>query len=704
MRKQFFLDCLIFLCYTFSYIFSEVYMCTYINKHTKFNLFLFSILFSFISALSCTSVHLTNGTTTTFNNTGAICDITDSILLTHSTNLELKSESSICSVINSSQSVHIATNYSDHRWMYFDCTINNISNNSANCFISYYNSSGKLLGTSSVLLRNGYNLISTPHCSFSKITIKPFPGNNLFYNLSKVHFREKPPMYTASDFLSLFSILFILFSGMCLVFSFFYYRHQFSPAKNVYSNLPLVYQSSYQHLSGLFSTSNKYISVLRLFILCMLFLFLNFANLNNLFFDEQKHRVIILIICFFLVALILLFIPESRKNASVNWNNPLVVSYFIFWIMVCISDFIVPKFLPFYGYIMIFLMGFLFFIWSKSNVEGIAHILCSSIEIIYLLNIVYCFLFQPYTGYRYTGAYNNPNPYAFFLTIVGIVIECQLEYYLKKAALRIWTLLRYVCELCLLIFFLFLTQSVTATLALLIASILWLVRNFKYITSYYHHRLLHLAAAFLVCLPVVVICSHWILLHITPQIVPADTVTGQQETMLFPFTTTVNAATTNTSFQPTRIAEKLFRSTSFSNLLSDRNYFYIFYLRNMNLFGHYYRPTMYGLGNAAGSYAHNGFLSVAYTYGVYTVIPYFFMLFYYGKYALRYYRQNHSSRYAFFPLGIFVVFFIENLSDNVDTPFHWIVWFVFTFTMGLLFQTPKSSYAQNNAQNKPESH
>lgn len=174
--------------------------------------------------------------------------------------------------------------------------------------------------------------------------------------------------------------------------------------------------------------------------------------------------------------------------------------------------------------------------------------------------------------------------------------------------------------------------------------------------------------------------------------------------MLFPFTTTVNAATTNTSFQPTRIAEKLFRSTSFSNLLSDRNYFYIFYLRNMNLFGHYYRPTMYGLGNAAGSYAHNGFLSVAYTYGVYTVIPYFFMLFYYGKYALRYYRQNHSSRYAFFPLGIFVVFFIENLSDNVDTPLHWIVWFVFTFTMGLLFQTPNSSYAQNIAQNKPESH
>lgn len=674
-------------------------MRTYLSNKKNIFFIILSILISLISALSVSSILLTNGSLQRFNNTGATCDITEDSLLSNNSNLTLDSNNKI-NILDKTLPIYIQTNHSDYNWNYFECKIDGISDSSTNCLISYYNKDDILLSTSSIALQNGHNIISIPVCSFSKIAIKAFSGHELSFSISNIHLRKQYPLYTANNFVAYFLILSILFIIICIVFFHLYNKYCFWHNHNLLSKLLRGYQACYHRLSIHKPASQKLLSTMQILILCTLFLFLNYANLNSLFFDKNNHRFIMLILCFLIIILSLFSIPKSDPAKVVIWKNPLVNCYFIFWIMTCISDFIVSKYLPFYGYIMISIMGFLFYIWSKSNTEDTMHILCSSIEIIYLLNIVYCFLFQPYTGYRYVGAYNNPNPYAFFLTICGIAIACQLEYYLKHKSIRKRTLFRYTIELCLLLFFLFLTQSVTSFFALTIAGLFWIIRNFKYITSYYHHRLLHILFAFVICMPVITVCANWIVRNTPIQLAASNDFMTQYVSMPFHFGTTVNAATNDPALSSTRIFDKLFSSNSISTLLTGRNYYYMGYLRNMNLFGHYYRPTMYGLGNAAGSYAHNGFLSVAYTYGVYTVIPYFFMLFYYGKYAFRYYKNNQNSRYAFFPLGIFIVFFIENLSDNVDTPFHWIVWFIFTFTMGLLFQNPE----QKPTQNTPDSH
>lgn len=69
---------------------------------------------------------------------------------------------------------------------------------------------------------------------------------------------------------------------------------------------------------------------------------------------------------------------------------------------------------------------------------------------------------------------------------------------------------------------------------------------------------------------------------------------------------------------------------------------------------------------------------------------------YYFHYAFQYLRHSQmADGFSFFPFSVFVVFFLENLMDNVDTPFHWIVWFIFIFVGGVLFSTPQPAHRKH---------
>ena len=103
----------------------------------------------------------------------------------------------------------------------------------------------------------------------------------------------------------------------------------------------------------------------------------------------------------------------------------------------------------------------------------------------------------------------------------------------------------------------------------------------------------------------------------------------------------------------------------------------------MSLFGHAKRATVYGSNINS---AHNGILAYAHMYGVYTIIPYIMMFVGYFFQAFKYCkRAENKNYYACLPMIICVVFLLENMMDNVDTPFHWIVWFVFILLGGFLF-------------------
>lgn len=660
-------------------------------------------LFSVITGFSLSAVCLTGGTLSEFNNAGKICDASNSAMYYSASDLAYDTTNNTYTATSSSASIFISTNYKDYSWNYIDLTFSKTTQNSISCIITYLDNSGRTLGSSSLYLGKGRNLISGPQFAFSKIKLKLYNLTDSSFLIDKIHFRENLPLYTAKEFWgysAIFSIITLLLSSFLFVF--------FTPLKrtlNWYCPIHalqslFIKMGSMNHFCQ--SITKKKQSIFRTTLLVFIYGLLTVINLNGYFFSKDSHSYVILLLCALLLLLAALSPCASLKY--VNWKNPLVASYFIFWLLCCISDFIISKRLPFYGYIMIFLMAFLFFIWSNiGNKDIILKDICRSIEISFIISTIYCLLFRPLMdNYRYCGAYNNPNPYAFYLTIVAIVLLCELEFYLKNSNLKKYHLLWYLLELCAVLYLLFITQGVTAICALFIACMIWLIRNFKYITRAFQHRLLHIVLSFFICMPLMCISLNWGLRNIP--VLFDHTITYESEVYadksdsIFSLSMPVYAAEQNEPLKSSssRIYNKLFESNSLNQLTSGRTYFYIGYLRNMNLFGHNYRPTLYGLNNANGSYAHNGFLAVAYNYGIFTIIPYFFMLMFYFIYSVRFYRNNAISRYAFLPLGIFVVFFIENMSDNVDTPFHWIVWYIFTFLLGLLFSTPKSLPDRND--------
>ena len=81
-------------------------------------------------------------------------------------------------------------------------------------------------------------------------------------------------------------------------------------------------------------------------------------------------------------------------------------------------------------------------------------------------------------------------------------------------------------------------------------------------------------------------------------------------------------------------------------LFRSRTLYYLDYIREMNLFGHYYHAKNWG----DYIYPHNGVLEIMYRYGIFAGIPYVIMVavsFWYGFMYAR--KKSNYTAYKIFP-------------------------------------------------------
>ena len=170
----------------------------------------------------------------------------------------------------------------------------------------------------------------------------------------------------------------------------------------------------------------------------------------------HAYTMFVLIGCMLLIAGLNIRKPLKYRN----WNNLLVISWIVLWVLACISDFIVTKkksaYFSFYGYFILFPTGFLFFVWNnQENREKMLWQLLKALEITFVLCVVYCLMFRPETdGYRYKGFYTNPNPFGLYMAVMIGVFLCEIDYYIKCKEVKILKILPYAIGLTTAFFFL----------------------------------------------------------------------------------------------------------------------------------------------------------------------------------------------------------------------------------------------------------
>ena len=394
----------------------------------------------------------------------------------------------------------------------------------------------------------------------------------------------------------------------------------------------------------------------------------------------QRRQVVFLGICFLCLA----FLSWEYKRKRINWKNPLVYSWFALWIMTIISDFAVEKRVQNVGILMLGTMAPLYMAWnSMKKPEKLLEDFFAAVRWSYWIGCIFCIFCRVFVpGIRYCGIYKNPNIFARYLATVNIIFLTCLDENLRKEKVKRRILVENMLGLASIWGFLYLTESITSSVAYILQWIVFIWKQFPNEKKRaYWKNLKEMVLIFLCCIVFVAVPGKWCLTNV-PQLLGtsfvfsgevSQTVTGKMS-----LTLTSQAATTG-------ITKRLFRkitSGEWDFLFTGRDEVWKIYIRQWNLFGHEGYLECVG---GRKMHAHNALLQMMHYYGVFIAVPFLVMLYYSLKYSIQIiFGKNQMKMELFFLLAV-VNYIIQGLAEDVATPYFYISWLTYYIAVGGVF-------------------
>ena len=326
--------------------------------------------------------------------------------------------------------------------------------------------------------------------------------------------------------------------------------------------------------------------------------------------------------------------------------------------------------------------GVRFFIFVWNNMEKSSELIedfVRAVHIFFVITTVFCLFCRPEAGeLRYSGFSKNPSVFALYLGTCWAIVLGELEQRIRKGN-KIYKVLPFVAEGCLVMSFCWKSQSACPLLTMVGIAFLWLVKVVRN-TRHRETRKGFIAVIISVCIFIVPIYGGltWGLNNIPESLGTEITFEGEEVEAKINFGNVVYAAEETDRSPQTRLEQK-FSSSTLSLILSGRDYYYRTYLRDMNLWGHKERPEMWG----GRRLPHNAVLGIAHRYGVFAAVPYILMLLAVVIGTFKYAKKN--VKYASIPFFVCVSSIVMSMADNVEQPFIWLPWIGLYLIMGCAF-------------------
>lgn len=562
-------------------------------------------------------------------------------------------------------------NLKDYNYFIFE--IENISTPDADVLFQFYLGE-TLVKEVPLKLNDGKNILDLTDITANTMYMKMFQEQGLSYGVKSVQYRENITEWNSRTFWAVSLLGFLLCITTLFLARWILRRKNISLSITGFiDNLQKVFLKVSEKIGGGI-LPQKTVSICRKSIFFFLISFMNYGERFGVSWQELSRNIKVYSAALLIVA----FISLEKKTKLRNWHHPFALSWF--WMIACmvISFLLIPKRADM-GMIYLLIFGFLFFAWGNmEKPQEMINDLCSAIKWEFWLNMAYsCLFFPEQAGYVYQGIYRNPNIFAIYILVACSVFLTEMvdgkeEKLLKKG----------ISALGLGISFCMIWKSQCrsvmsgAGLAVII-SVYTLLRR----KSLRKKSICLLRGMVLM----VIITAGLFLGHAGINAFPQ-----QQDSMNVLdnssrkkdgdiLTLYAEAA----QLPNNKLIQKIFTSRSLDDFTSGRIGFWKAYLRQMNLIGHEFRAVI----NGKRYLPHNGFLFIAYQYGVLSAIPYLLYLFYYMLYGYRYFMSNREKeKYAGFPFLLIVSVFPFLLLDNLESPFQYEAWFVMYFTTGLLLE------------------
>lgn len=641
--------------------------------------FLTGLIFSFV-----VSAMVMSGSTsiTSFYNVGKVYEIPNSVFRTSDIQNGGHQEVSGKVVLdNGSYGYGIILSGNKDKWNYFCIRLK--ETDPIDWKVVYENHKGTEILSSKgyeCKLYTGMNILRVPKMSFNFIGLTAIGEDGSSFYVKDMQLREKTPVFDGKK-----AVVYILFS--ILIYTFFSTVLLFAWRKSgvridlyswidVLQRLYIIIAEQLKRVKNntLYSKIQKL--PLRLILFVALLLYSAVVEIKGTYFLRFKYHIIIYIIL--LLAISVVSIEEKLRK--IKWNNCLVWSWVILWIMTCVSDFVVSKDFRFIGYVMVFVIGFFIFIWNNMKDRSqMTRDFVYAVHIYFILIMGFCLLCRPeIDGMRYSGFTKNASVFALHLGTFCAVALGELESKLK-AKEKFTKLLPYILEVCVVLVLSWKAQSACPILCIMAISLIWFLRMMCFAIRHKHRTILAKVVLSIVILSLPVYAGiDWGFNHIPQSLGTVISYDDETPVARSQYGMVVYAGDLKEKLKNTRLGQK-FTDTSVSAMISGRDYYYRAYLREINLLGHKKKPVVWGYERLP----HNSVIGISHRYGVFAVVPYVVMLVMTILYTFRY--SKRKERYASIPFYVCMSSILMSMADNVELPFIWLPWIGLYLMMGAVF-------------------
>lgn len=379
-----------------------------------------------------------------------------------------------------------------------------------------------------------------------------------------------------------------------------------------------------------------------------------------------------------LILLVIAFLSREKKLKEIRWTSETARLWLIFWLIVCVSDFIVTKRFRFTGWVMLFVVGFFILVWQQMTYPK--HIIWNflhGVEITAAVGVCYNMIFRlKYDGLLYHGYMRTASDFGIFSSFLGLIFLVELYECLKKEECG-KRMLRSITGFAISVFQVSVSGERAAFVYLLLITVAMLffigTHDKEFLRQNRKKTAGYIAIAFFV------VCIYYVAIKHIPWDLgtmisyPKEKFTSRKDSsVLSVLTATGIEAYQNIQISSTEQKFQVWKAC----------------LREINLFGHK-APLIRVWGRTQN--LQNQFLQILYRYGILALIPYISMLCAMGKriwHKIRITWKNPDSM-DILTAGMVLYWCLVGFFGNVELPWYQPSWILFYLLQGRFFAEEK---------------
>lgn len=551
-------------------------------------------------------------------------------------------------------------------WSYISLNLADLNRESVTVSFAFYDKDKNILLKQENVLANGDNLIPIQYPEkFQIIKMIVRDQTGVSFRIQSMQLKDTEIGFSAKSFLQGFGETLLVYVLLTLLINVFL---NISPKKwDWYAPVEILQYAyilfgNYLGEKWIRGLDKKLKSRIRKVLFWFLFTYTMIYQALDLYVDSDHYKYGILVSALILAAIGVF--SWERPLHYVRWSGILPVTWLLFWVGVCISDLAVSKQFKFIGYVFLLSVGFFFFLWNHmEKPKQIRNDMIRGLECTFPVVVIYCMFFrQNMDGIFYNGVYHNRQDMALYALMMLIAFLSEIIYYMfysSSKAKEKWVAL-YIVGAVLSIYFLWQTQVRTCLVAggLSLGFFFYMWWKEKKI-QYKKSRLIAAVICSVLVTVVVHLCVSGLpaLLH-TNLVYKSDRYDAVYEELQ-------TEELDKNVLKKTRSVTEIHKKAIWKQ-----------YLRKLNLLGNEKRLIVY----EKTTMAYNGFLEIAYRYGIFILIPYA------GLLLLCLYRAVREGGYLM--LATTLSFGMVMLTQNIEQPFAHPLWIVFYLGMGIWFTDP----------------